>query len=123
MFGLRTVTDGDSPDDAEAQDAIAGSHPFIMQADGKGWLYAPSGMLDGPLPTHYEPVESPVANSLYKQQTSPVYKHWKNAGNDLAFVEGEEARELLKRSLQRPRAFYRRDIPVPLIAINQQAVR
>jgi WD40 repeat protein len=47
----------------------------------------------------------------------------RNAGNDLAFVEGEEARELLKRSLQRPRAFYRRDIPVPLIAINQQALR
>jgi uncharacterized caspase-like protein len=47
----------------------------------------------------------------------------RNAGNDLAFVEGEESRELLKRSLQRPRAFYRRDIPVPLIAISQQALR
>jgi formate dehydrogenase major subunit len=31
-----------------------------MQADGKGWLYAPSGLLDGPMPAHYEPHESPV---------------------------------------------------------------
>ena len=42
-----------------------------MQADGKGWLFAPTGMLDGPLPTHYEPQESPVANGLYRQQQNP----------------------------------------------------
>jgi WD40 repeat protein len=42
----------------------------------------------------------------------------RSAGKELAFVEGDEAQELLKRSLQRPRAFYRRDIPVPLIAIK-----
>ena len=42
-------------------------------------------------------------------------------GKDVAFVEGEEQRELLKRNLQRPRSFYRRDIPVPLIAISQPA--
>lgn len=47
----------------------------------------------------------------------------RGTGNEVAFVEGEEARELLKRSLQRPRTFYRRDIPVPLIAINQQTPR
>src|SRR6185312_632435 len=38
--------------------ALAGDDPFIMQADGKGWLFAPKGLLDGPLPTHYEPQES-----------------------------------------------------------------
>lgn len=42
----------------------------------------------------------------------------RSAGKELAFVEGDEKTELLKRSLQRPRAFYRRDIPVPLIAIK-----
>jgi formate dehydrogenase major subunit len=42
-----------------------------MQADGKGWLFAPKGMLDGPLPTHYEPQESPIRNALYPQQQSP----------------------------------------------------
>src|SRR5262249_38673734 len=37
-----------------------GASPFIMKGDGKGWLFAPAGLLDGPLPTHYEPMESPV---------------------------------------------------------------
>ena len=50
---------------------LAGDDPFIMQADGKGWLFAPKGMVDGPLPTHYEPQESPVRNPLYHQQQSP----------------------------------------------------
>ena len=27
------------PDDAKAEDAIAGDHPFVMQADGRAWLY------------------------------------------------------------------------------------
>jgi formate dehydrogenase major subunit len=52
--------------------ALAGDDPFIMQADGKGWLYAPKGMVDGPLPTHYEAQESPVDNPLYTQQQSPA---------------------------------------------------
>ncbi|MGH2734416.1 MAG: molybdopterin-dependent oxidoreductase, partial [Actinomycetota bacterium] len=34
-------------------DTLSGIDPFIMQADGKGWIYAPNGLLDGPLPTHY----------------------------------------------------------------------
>ncbi|HXF76378.1 MAG TPA: formate dehydrogenase subunit alpha, partial [Methylomirabilota bacterium] len=58
--------------------------PFIMRPDGLGWLYVPAGLLDGPLPTHYEPVESPVANLLYQQRSSPVYKHWQDAANQLA---------------------------------------
>jgi formate dehydrogenase major subunit len=40
--------------------------------------------VDGPLPTHYEPAESPVQNPLYKQQSSPVLKYWKNPANNLA---------------------------------------
>ncbi len=52
--------------------ALAGDDPFIMQADGKGWLFAPSGLVDGPLPAHYEPQESPVDNALYSQQQSPA---------------------------------------------------
>ena len=42
-----------------------------MQADGRGWLYVPEGLEDGPLPTHYEPQESPVANPLYSQSANP----------------------------------------------------
>lgn len=52
--------------------ALAGDDPFIMQADGKGWLFAPKGLVDGPLPTHYEAQESPVDNALYPQQQSPA---------------------------------------------------
>ncbi|ORV52103.1 formate dehydrogenase [Mycobacterium florentinum] len=51
--------------------ALAGDDPFVMQADGKGWLFAPRGVVDGPLPTHYEPQESPVVNALYPQQQNP----------------------------------------------------
>jgi formate dehydrogenase major subunit len=64
---------GSRPDpDLGGSAALAGDDPFIMQSDGKGWLFAPKGMLDGPLPTHYEPQESPVANALYPQQQSPA---------------------------------------------------
>ena len=57
---------------ATGPEALRGDDPFIMQADGKGWLYAPSGLLDGPLPSHYEPQESPVSNALYSQQANPT---------------------------------------------------
>ena len=64
---------GSRPDpDVGGPAALAGDDPFVMQADGKGWLFAPKGMVDGPLPTHYEPQESPVANALYPQQQSPA---------------------------------------------------
>jgi len=52
--------------------ALRGDDAFIMQADGKGWLFAPRGLVDGPLPTHYEPHESPVPNLLYPQQGNPT---------------------------------------------------
>jgi formate dehydrogenase major subunit len=43
-----------------------------MQADGRSWLYVPQGLEDGPLPTHYEPHESPFENPLYSQRSNPV---------------------------------------------------
>lgn len=60
------------PRDASGPDALAGDDPFIMQADGKAWLYVPAGLMDGPLPAHYEPQESPFSNPLYGQQRNPV---------------------------------------------------
>lgn len=57
-------------------DAHSGTDPFIMKPDGKGWLFVPTGLVDGPFPSHYEPVESPVHNELYAQQSSPVLKWW-----------------------------------------------
>lgn len=65
-------------------DFHSGRDPFIMKADGKAWLFAPSGLTDGPLPTHYEPAESPVENTLYRQQKNPVFKRYDVEGNPLA---------------------------------------
>jgi formate dehydrogenase major subunit len=71
-----------APEDAAGMDAISGDDPFIMMADGRGWLYTPSGLLDGPLPTHYEPVESPVSNLLYPGLgASPAAIRWKRPEN------------------------------------------
>ena len=63
--------------------ALPGTAPFILKSDGLGWLYVPSGLVDGPLPTQYEAAESPIQNPLYKQQSSPVYKYWDDPGNPL----------------------------------------
>ncbi|BCT76164.1 formate dehydrogenase subunit alpha [Sinomonas cyclohexanicum] len=62
-------------------EAISGIDPFIMQADGKGWLYTPAGLVDGPMPTHYEPQESPFPNALYTQGRNPVRKLMPREGN------------------------------------------
>ena len=58
-------------EDARGPDALRGDEPFVMQSDGVSWLFAPSGLKDGPFPTHYEPHESPVANLLYAAAVEP----------------------------------------------------
>ena len=67
--------------DAAGPDGLAGDDPFIMQSDGKGWLYAPAGLLDGPLPAHYEPHESPVSNAFYRQQANPTREVFRRKDN------------------------------------------
>ena len=62
------------PEDAVGPAALRGDDPFIMQADGKAWLFVPNGLQDGPMPTHYEPHESPLRNALYGQQGNPTRK-------------------------------------------------
>lgn len=82
---------GYKPDrDAVGPAALAGDDPFIMQADGKGWLFAPRGMVDGPMPTHYEPQESPFPNFLYTQQQSPSRIVMRGPNNLSAPNFGEE---------------------------------
>ena len=45
----------------------------MIHPDGHGWLYAPTGLVDGPLPAHYEPHETPFRNALYeRQRASPT---------------------------------------------------
>ena len=68
-------------EDAQAEAALSGIDPFIMQADGKAWLYVPTGLTDGPLPTHYEPHESPFDNALYGQRSNPVREQFRRKDN------------------------------------------
>jgi formate dehydrogenase major subunit len=84
-FELDKPPDYVPPAGAQGMAAIAGTNPFIMKADGIGWLYAPSGLKDGPLPTHYEPVESPVANLLYPEQNiNPTVRLFEGPLNAIA---------------------------------------
>jgi formate dehydrogenase major subunit len=69
-FAETKAPDYTPPADASGDDALAGDQPFIMHPDGVGWLYVPSGLKDGPLPAHYEPLETPVGNPFYPQHTS-----------------------------------------------------
>ena len=72
------------PVGARDMQAIAGDAPFIMQPDGRGWLYAPFGVRDGPLPAHFEPRESVLANPLYKTQSNPTLREFPSELNRLA---------------------------------------
>jgi formate dehydrogenase major subunit len=67
---------------AEGVAALSGIDAFIMQGDGKGWLFAPAGLEDGPLPTHYEPQDSPMGNPLYPATpANPVRLLYDRPGN------------------------------------------
>lgn len=68
-------------EEAKGINTLAGTDPFLMQRDGKAWLFAPKGLLDGPLPTHYEPQESVVENALYGQQCNPARMEWMRGDN------------------------------------------
>jgi formate dehydrogenase major subunit len=65
-------------------DAVRGDAPFIMQADGLAMIFTPSKIKDGPLPTHYEPVESPVRNRLHENRPyNPAARIWAQPGNEV----------------------------------------
>ncbi len=82
------------PEGATAQDALRGDEPFIMQGDGRAWLFAPSGIVDGPLPTHYEPRESPIDNLLYGQRANPVRDAYRRPDNPFQPSAGEPGAEV-----------------------------
>ncbi len=78
---------------AQAEDALAGTDAFIMQADGKAWLYAPSGLTDGALLAYYEPEESPFDNPLYGQRANPereIFRHKHNRYNLSGSASGSD---------------------------------
>jgi formate dehydrogenase major subunit len=94
---------GDSPDfpptkapdykpsrNAKKMEAIAGDKPFTLHPDGRGWLYSPTGLVDGPLPVHYEPQESPFENALYAQQQNPTRQVFNRPENLYNPSDGEQ---------------------------------
>ena len=75
---------------AKGMEAIAGDKPFILHPDGVGWLFVTSGLKDGPLPTHYEPLESLFGNALYpKHADNPAADKKERPDNPYARPQDE----------------------------------
>jgi formate dehydrogenase major subunit len=81
--------DYEPPKEAKGMEAIKGASPFILHPDGLGWIYAPQGLVDGPLPTHYEPHESPLPNAMYAQRASPTRQTFARPENPYNPAGGE----------------------------------
>jgi formate dehydrogenase major subunit len=84
------------PAGATGGEAVSGDEPFVMQADGRAWLFAPAGLVDGPLPAHYEPQDSPFPNLLYGQQRNPVrqVKAFKHPANRMQPSDGQRGSDV-----------------------------
>lgn len=65
------VTKAITPPDKSA------SASFLMNVEGQARIFSPTGVKDGPLPEHYEPVESPVKNLMSGQQNNPLAARYK----------------------------------------------
>jgi len=75
---------GDVPDGPQPPLAQEGGKlPFIMKPLGVGAIFGP-GLVDGPFPTHYEPLECPFGeNPLYKKhRINPTVKIFSDAEED-----------------------------------------
>ena len=71
---------GDVPDGPwpPLADKEKGKFPFIMKADGVGAIFGP-GMVEGPFPEHYEPMEGPLTkNPVSLQLHNPTVKIFKS---------------------------------------------
>jgi formate dehydrogenase major subunit len=86
--------DYQSPAGARAMAAITGASPFILHPDGLGWLYAPQGLVDGPLPSHYEPHESPFGNLLYGVSSNPTRQTFARPENPYNPSQGQQGAEV-----------------------------
>lgn len=65
-------------------------HPFIMIPEGHGRLFAMS-LADGPLPEHYEPLESPLTqNPFNRQMLNPTARQWEGPLDRHAEAGSEE---------------------------------
>jgi len=80
-FPIGKAPDTAAQPGASGLDAHSGSDPFIMMEDGLAQLFVAKTLKDGPLPAHYEPVESVVRNPMYGQQNNPALREWDRDDN------------------------------------------
>lgn len=93
-FPADRAPDASPEGDPAGPASLAGTDAFIMQPDGKAWLFAPQGVIDGPLPAHYEAHESPVGNSVYSVQNPPTQIEFSRSDNLLKPVVGTPGAEV-----------------------------
>lgn len=93
-FPADRAPDASPEGDPAGPASLAGTDAFIMQPDGKAWLFAPQGVIDGPLPAHYEAHESPVGNSVYSVQNPPTQVEFSRGDNLLKPVAGTPGAEV-----------------------------
>jgi formate dehydrogenase major subunit len=87
----RTTPPGAEADLAQGRgvEALGGARPFLLHSDGLGWLFVPAGLKDGPLPAHYEPLESLFRNPVYGQTTDPAALRKERPENPYAESPGD----------------------------------
>lgn len=81
-FGRNKRPDYRPPPDAHGERATPGDGPFTLHPDGRGWIWVASGLKDGPLPTHFEPLESPFGNPLYPAHDTNPPVDWKRRADN-----------------------------------------
>lgn len=72
--GLAPDTETDV--DAIGSNGLGGDRAFRAFSQGRGLLFSTDNLANGPLPTFYEPIESPVGNLLYAEQHDPLAMIW-----------------------------------------------
>lgn len=88
--GAKWVTNDVADFNAAVSPDKTASGPFIMMPEGTGRLFGAqygiraAGLKEGPLPEHYEPVESPVVNVMSRQQNNPMILRRKGAFDKVA---------------------------------------
>jgi formate dehydrogenase major subunit len=81
---------GDVPDYPPDSDPKDGLGAFIMTGEGVGRLFAPATLMrDGPVPEHYEPVESPIENLLSPTRRDPATIIYEGAPASFAEDDGD----------------------------------
>jgi formate dehydrogenase major subunit len=84
---------GDVPDGAWPPmnvDPQGSKHPFLMNREGLARLYAVE-LADGPLPEHYEPLESPITGNPFSgKMLNPASKQWTGAADAAAACGSED---------------------------------